>query len=287
MRIRFPSLLLVGVLCLGIGQALAGAPRFYKYNGNLPFVEMMLNMMTVMGILDKVPVNVMRDYYYSDLLGSGLPGGAGSNPWLRNAWMQRQGLAGFDAPGMNPWGTMQNPFALNMLAANPWSAGPWSASPWSAYSRGGNPWGTLPWSPPLAGAPDAWSGGVSPLSRLARSGREGGWPPGSEPDSPCVTAFCGLRPAPPAARTTTMDGLWIADNGEMLGIKRQRFLWSDGQSRYLTGKLRRSADKLIARVDGDDRVMTYQYRLQANRMVTQGPDGVVRRFVRVPVNNRL
>ncbi len=111
--------------------------------------------------------------------------------------------------------------------------------------------------------------------------------------SPCVTELCGLgKYTQPPAYTNIpdlhdgpllLDGLWITDTGEMLGIKAQRFLWSDGDSRYLTGRIQALQDTLIASVDGDERVMSFQYRLENNRLLTQDPSGLVRVFTRVPV----
>ena len=112
-------------------------------------------------------------------------------------------------------------------------------------------------------------------------------------DSPCVTELCGLGKytRPPAYANIPdiadapvfLDGLWVTDTGEMLGIKKQRFLWSDGNSRYLTGTIQALQDILIAKVDGKETVMNFQYRLDENRLLTQGPDGQVRVFNRVPV----
>jgi len=95
---------------------------------------------------------------------------------------------------------------------------------------------------------------------------------------PCVTEFCGLK-------KPTLNGLWVAQNGEMLGVKNHRYLWSDSNSRYLTGQLKIQNEYLLANVDGyDDKVMRFKYKLAGNHLLTMQPDGKTREFVRVPAN---
>ncbi len=91
----------------------------------------------------------------------------------------------------------------------------------------------------------------------------------------CVTEFCGLK-------IPDLNGLWVAQSGEMLGIKNHRYLWSDGDSRYLTGQLKIQNEYLLANVDGHEQVMRFKYKLAGNRLLTMQPDGVIREFVRMP-----
>jgi len=95
---------------------------------------------------------------------------------------------------------------------------------------------------------------------------------------PCVTEFCGLK-------KPNLNGLWVAQNGEMLGVKNHRYLWSDSNSRYLTGQLKIQNEYLLASVDGyDDKLMRFKYKLAGNHLLTMQPDGKTREFVRVPAN---
>ena len=97
------------------------------------------------------------------------------------------------------------------------------------------------------------------------------------PGPACVTEFCGLM-------KPDMDGLWVAQNGEMLGIKDDRYLWSDGYSRYLTGHMKIQNEYLLANVDGHDHLMRFKYKLAGNQMMTMRPDGTIQEFVRIPLS---
>ena len=58
-RITFFALILMVT-----GSQLAyGETKVYQYDGKLPFVQMMLNMMTAMGILDRLPGNGYNGNY--------------------------------------------------------------------------------------------------------------------------------------------------------------------------------------------------------------------------------
>lgn len=98
-------------------------------------------------------------------------------------------------------------------------------------------------------------------------------------EKPCITDFCGLK-------KPYLDGLWLAQDGEMLGIKNKRYLWSDGKKRYLTGRLKIENEYLVADVDGHERLMRFKYKLAGDHLLTMQPNGVVREFVRIPNNRR-
>ena len=95
---------------------------------------------------------------------------------------------------------------------------------------------------------------------------------------PCVTEFCGLK-------KPNLNGLWVAQNGEMLGVKNHRYLWTDGDTRYLTGQIKIQNEYLLANVDGyDDKLMRFKYKLAGNHLLTMQPGGKMLEFIRVPVN---
>jgi len=91
---------------------------------------------------------------------------------------------------------------------------------------------------------------------------------------PCITDFCGLK-------KPNLNGLWVSENGEMLGIKNKSYLWSDGASRYLTGKLKTQNEFLLASVDGHQQVMRFKYKLSGNYLLTMQPGGEIREFTRM------
>lgn len=95
---------------------------------------------------------------------------------------------------------------------------------------------------------------------------------------PCITDFCGLK-------KPDLTGLWVAQDGEMLGINnKHRFLWSNGTSRYLTGEIKIQNEYLLAKVDDHEQLMRFKYKLAGDHLLTLQPDGVIREFVRMPVN---
>lgn len=91
---------------------------------------------------------------------------------------------------------------------------------------------------------------------------------------PCVTEFCGLK-------KPNLNGLWVSQSGEMLGINDHRYLWSDGNSRYLTGQIKVQNEYLMANVDEHEQIMRFKYKLAGNQLLTMQPDGTIREFARM------
>lgn len=91
---------------------------------------------------------------------------------------------------------------------------------------------------------------------------------------PCVTEFCGLK-------KPNLNGLWVSQSGEMLGINNQRYLWSDGNSRYLTGQIKIQNEYLTANVDDHEQILRFKYKLAGNHLLTMQPDGTIREFVKM------
>jgi len=360
------SLLFALLLTISGTQAVCAEVKQYQYDGKLPFVQMMLNMMVAMGMLDRVPVTGLYGSY---------PYGGSTWSNLNNPYMRALALRGF-SPGLTS-SYLRNPYAFNSVTQNlyggypntgygnnPFLSTPWLQSPWTqpglntASPLWGNPnWGVLPVeSYPLY---DYWSGtdltgwvnepwetsswnpdaenaktdnakaesssqsvpvnsplvqiynstddaqrrivsqpnhpgrqsappprnsryNSSPLAKLAppdyRDGRQmqesydrppAGYshrPTPRQPShtktkvyqKPCVTDFCGLK-------KPNLNGFWVAQNGEMLGIKNQKFLWSDGASRYLTGVMKVQNEYLLASVEGSDRCNESTERISARQ----------------------
>lgn len=80
-----------------------------------------------------------------------------------------------------------------------------------------------------------------------------------------------------------LNGLWIGENGEMLGIRGNRFLWYDDDNQYAKGELASSPTMMKARVEGASTVVRYHYRLQANELVIMSRDGKSHTFNRMPL----
>ncbi len=91
---------------------------------------------------------------------------------------------------------------------------------------------------------------------------------------PCVTEFCGLK-------KPNLNGLWVSQSGEVLGINNHRYLWNDGSSRYLTGQIKVHNEYLIANVDDHEKIMRFKYKLAGNHLLTMQSDGTIREFNRM------
>ena len=85
------------------------------------------------------------------------------------------------------------------------------------------------------------------------------------------------------SRQSRLDGLWIGDSGEMLGIRGNSFLFYDGNKRYADGRLSKTPTMLKATVSGSNRVFNMQYRLVGNELFTVSRNGKMRAFSRTPL----
>ena len=92
-------------------------------------------------------------------------------------------------------------------------------------------------------------------------------------ERPCISEFCGLK-------KPNLNGLWVAENGEMLGISGQKFLWGDAEERYLTGLIKIQNEYLLASVEGSDRLMRFKYKIAGDHLLTMQPNGTIREFIR-------
>lgn len=77
-----------------------------------------------------------------------------------------------------------------------------------------------------------------------------------------------------------LDGLWIGDRGEMLGIRGDNFLWYDGEDGYANGTLRSTPTMLMVTRAGTRRELSMHYRLAGNELRTVGRSGKTRTFQR-------
>ncbi len=337
LKMLHKSLLIALLLVFSCSQAVHAQTKLYQYDGKLPFVQMMLNMMVAMGILDRLPAN-------GGYGRSGFSNSYARPPWQQTPWSS-SGLNNVGSNTASPiwgspsWGVLpSDSYALNNNAMyDPYS----TSSAWSSSDLDGwvnETWETSQWNPkapaptfsaqPNASLPqnfnynvpesgagnmppprqqvDRQSNRRSPLSRLMP-------PSGSMKNSAqrlvrvpttqqslvarapveqqrrssplhkkvrptvrqksCVTDSCGLQ-------KPNLNGLWVAQNGEMLGVKNQRYLWNDGNTRYLTGQLLIQNEYLLANVEGSKKTMRFKYKLAGNHLLTLRPDGTIREFVR-------
>ena len=234
-------------------------------------------------------------------------------------WASRWGdpwYSSWDSPGADRWGGSRYP-GLGISRYGGWGS-PWDSygySPWSSawnnpwYTGGLNPWSTLLMTNPygyqgswpsiqgnsvLPVVPDSLLGDEYlninpyrneelPQERPQRSGITGQ-----------KTAWSVRQPGGGYKRITApggkhrnrdyqhLNGLWIDDNGEMLGIRGERFLWND-KNRYAKGQLIKSPTTMEARIKETRTIVRFQYRIHGEQMVIMSRDGKMRTFHRMPL----
>jgi hypothetical protein len=260
--------------------------KYYRYSGNLPFVEMMLEMMAAMGIIQRVPGNGLDGVYAG--------GGYGG---LASMLSQR----GLPYSGYSPYG-----------GYSPYSGySPYNGySSYSGYSPYSN-YSALPYSG-YGGWPGTGYGSGVPLTINPLSGFPGGLSRYSSWNNPYNSAYRPYDALPfdrnlyralnydrydhyddgcydgvcdgAYARYRNIDGLWVANNGELLGLRDGRFLWSDGSNAYTTGIIERTPVLMRAYIDDSDKQVVYRYKLIGNEMLTIDASGTLRIFRHIPVN---
>lgn len=187
------------ILTLFFMSSVRSDSGLYQSNGDLPFVEMMLGMMTAMGMIEEIPDYLMNQGNYNS---SAFPKGYINQP-------------GFNGPLIH-----QDPYP-----------------------------GSFNYPQKINNLPQECSSGNCERNKLFR-----------------------------------LDGVWVTQYGEMLGIKGRQFLWSDGKTRYLTGEFKRRANDFSLKVSKSGYVVSYQYIVDGNHMQTRDINGVVRSFLRAPYN---
>ena len=282
------------------GQFVYAQTKIYQYDGKLPFVQMMLNMMTAMGILERLPNNLA--YGYNGLSGASL------SPWARYNNPVNNTAAIWGSPD---WGVLPvESYAHNYYSPygsrrstddlSGWVNESWETSQWNSKAKSQRPsenrgQTTAPivqnFSYNVIDPPEeknARKNNQSPLAKISPSNsslkkqglqrnRRSVLSKTFSKQKPCITDYCGLK-------KPSLNGLWVAQNGEMLGVKNHRYLWSDSKSRYLTGLIKVQNEYLLANVDGYNQLMRFKYKLAGNRLLAVQPDGQVHDFVRMPVN---
>ena len=324
--------LLIAVLLLIIScsQIVYADTKVYQYDGKLPFVQMMLNMMVAMGILDRLPANGayggsssfspwsrQSNPYSRAFAMQGLSSPLTETPWGSPSWgvlpvdSYTRNYSNYEQPGYSPaWSSAD----LDGWVNEPWDSSVWNEEAKTPVALSSQAQRALPaqqtvplvqnfnynvtpnTSDQVSQAPPPQvrtsQPRQSPLAKLARpaaanhanrqqvrqqNNRQSNPSPLRKKlkQKPCVTEFCGLK-------KPSLNGLWVAKNGEMLGVKNHRYLWNDSNSRYLTGQLKVQNEYLLASVDGhDNKLMRFKYKLAGNHLLTMQPDGKTREFVRM------
>ena len=172
---------------------------------------------------------------------------------------------------------------------NPWSSQLGYPGSWP-YTQG---YSTLPLSPD-ATLGDDWSKNNSyqsddslQLNRNKESYRNKG---GYKAEKTSWSAYPSREIYKPSSYRSSnkrtyrkLNGLWIGDNGAMLGIRGNRFLWYDDNNQYTTGQLAKTPTMMKARIEGSTTAVRYHYRLHGNELVILSSDGKMHTFNRMPL----
>jgi hypothetical protein len=261
---RTKTVIFALLLMFSSTQIVHADAKLYQYDGKLPFVQMMLNMMVAMGILDRLPSN--GRYGMSTYPSSFGP----SSPWS----MPAMNGTGWGSPN---WGVLPvESYTTNNYS--PYGYAPYNSLQanihWSSDELNGwvnEPWETSAWNPK---ADASGAGRQSPLAKLTYPEKPSVGRAANQPrqqfalnkrvnqkpkikyrQKPCITDFCGLK-------KPNLNGLWVAQNGE-------------------TGYIKIQNEYLLANVDGHERLMRFKYKLAGNHLLTMQPDGEIRKFTRM------
>lgn len=253
--------------------------KVYQYDGDLPFVQMMLNMMATMGILDRLPNHLAYKNNGSS--------NHRQTPWSGNNLDSMWGDPSWGVLPSESYTQQYSPYSAPSSSddLSGWVNESWETSRWNSNAENiRRPVVRRQESAPAVrnfnyNAGDNNQSSFEKNPRQNHASRNADLPPNKQPtiskneprQSPCVTQFCGLK-------KPSLNGLWVAKNGEMLGVKNHRYLWSDSKSRYLTGLLKVQNSFLLANVDGHEQLMRFKYKLMGNRLTTVQANGEVREF---------
>ncbi len=179
-------------------------------------------------------------------------------------------IPGASVPGTVP-GTAIPGYSANMVSPSYTPGYLPGNTPSSNYGTGGPPsFGNdnpARGTPSGSGAPKASSFNINNISLNGDSG-------------PVLWSNARKRSHADASVNRRLDGLWIGDRGEMLGIRGDNFLWYDGKDRYANGTLRSTPTMLMVTRAGTHRELSMHYRLAGNELRTVGRSGKTRTFQR-------
>jgi hypothetical protein len=273
---------LILLLNLLSSQLVHAEIKNYQYDGKLPFVQMMLSMMVAMGILDRVPVSNIYNRY-------------GSYGMLNNRyaqlWANKNGFdrGGYDSSGFGRWGDSRSvdwgqprwgvlpeeSYSLNGWVNEPWELSVWNNKKQDKQEVAVHHHNDISAETSYKNQPHQSSLKKSSLDNKQKNKQAKKSKQSTKlKQKACVTDFCGLQ-AP------NLNGLWLSREGELLGVKNNNYLWSDGQSRHLTGNIKLQNDYLLVSADGYQQSMRFKYKLDGRYLLTMQPDGKIREFKRV------
>jgi hypothetical protein len=240
----------------------------YRYTGNMPAAKMTLDLMEVMGYIQRVP-----DSQY----------GGGSSSWPMASLMSPMSSLG----GL--------PMGAGMMAMqNPWSG----MSSWPGMAAGN----TMPFTPqsaPGASAQQPGNGSIqvkpSDLAALLSAVQRSPMPavpvkpPAAPQDYPLDTispaegqtampASSYSQPLPTRASENdvtvgALSGVWLGSNQDVLVVTGQRFIWTDKNAKTIEGGIAVQGNMLLTRLSPSGSVMTYRFQTDGDKFVAVNEAG--------------
>jgi hypothetical protein len=229
----------------------------YRYTGNMPAAKMTLDMMEMMGYIQRVP-----DSSYG-----------GRTP----SW-PTQDLLGFNGLPYYSMG-MQNP--LNGMSSWPGMA---AANSMSARGR----LNSRLVAPNEPQQPGAGSIHVRPndLAALLNAVQRPVDPPVSSTLSTAKLNKSNLPPVATVDRPSIatdsgntdplegeLSGVWLGNNQDVLVVTGQRFIWTDKGARSIEGEIRVQGDTLLTRLKSTGTVMAYRFKLDGDKFTAMTDTG--------------
>lgn len=243
---KFVTLCLCGTLILS-----APASAYGLYREDNPFVEAMLRMMEIFGLIDRDSLPLGAPY---------LPGyGASSLPALGGL----SGLGGYPGmsgvPGMSPWSGMTGyPGMGGIPGMSPWSG--MAGYPGMSGVPGMSPWSGLGGSPGMGQMP-----GI------------GGWPAAGMPNAAGVPGNWGGLGWPggagSGAQSGYLDGIWELTSGSLVIIKRSSARLYVSRERYQDFIVGYDQQRFWWTPRGGNTTTTYRYQMRDGRMVLRDSQG--------------
>jgi len=267
------SFLIAGILAQLVPASEAKA-QTYRYTGNMPAAKMTLDMMEVMGYIQRVP-----DPQYGS--------GASSCP-MSSMMSPMSSLGGMPmSAGMmamqNPMMAMQNPWSgmstwPGMAAGNMMPSTPQGAPGVTAMTtQPGN--GSIQVKPSdLAALLSAVQRPVAPVTPAAPA-----VPAAANNQLPVFAPPVEMTPSSIPATPTpelppsnvsgsgsiveNLSGVWRGNNQDVLVITGQRFIWTDKDAKTIEGEIAVQGDKLITRLSSNGSVMAYRFKNEGDKFV--------------------
>jgi len=244
----------------------------YRYTGNMPAAKMTLDMMEVMGYIQRVP-----DAQY----------GSGASSWPMSSMMSPMSSLG-GMPMSAGMMAMQTPM---MAMQNPLSG----MSAWPGMAAGNM---MMPSTPPAAPGVSAMTmqpgnGSIqvkpSDLAALLSAVQRPAVPvtpavpaaannqlPVSAPPVELTPSSIPATPIPELPPSNVSDsgsiagdlsGVWRGNNQDVLVITGQRFIWTDKDAKTIEGEIAVQGDKLITRLSSNGSVMAYRFKNEGDQFV--------------------